>query len=242
MALTTRAKVKRFMGIDDDDCTYDTMIDAMIPATTDMIKKFLNYNPERGTVTDLILSGTGLDRMCVVQGSPQVRLPIYSITTLLHDLGGYYNKASGAFPVANDLTEGSDFVPEYAGQDSAGTNICTNGMLYRIGGTWLPGRGNYKITYVGGYQSTEIPSVFELAANILTAGYADGTYTGGGTITSQRLGDYSVNYGGTESASGNSRTKEEILPPDIKRILQPYRVMVLTAMYPHVSRDVMRYV
>lgn len=155
-------------------------------------------------------------------------LPIRSITSLYLDYDGRFGKRSGSFATETLKTEGSDYWPRYDGVDDDSNPVCRDGIILSTG-RWPTTPGSVKITYVAGYTADEFTGngialdaasiyesvVFEAARKakqslILSKGSGgSGSASTGwsvGTITSERLGDYSYtlgsNGGGSSSSSG----------------------------------------
>ncbi len=105
---------------------------------------------------------------------------VQSITSIYLDYKGYYGQGTDSpFAAATLLTAGLDYalVPDQPDGTSS-----RSGLIQRINGTWpatwqyrrgllnpavIPGLGNVKITYVGGFAT--VPPEIELAANKLIA-------------------------------------------------------------------------
>lgn len=71
------------------------------------------------------------------------------------DYDGRNGAKSGAFAAATQKTEGTDFWPNYDGNDSNSIQFCSDGIFRSIG-LWPLEPGSVKITYVGGYTDDEL--------------------------------------------------------------------------------------
>jgi len=74
------------------------------------------------------------------------------------DYDGRNGARSGSFAAATQKTEGTDFWPNYDGNDSDSIQFCSDGVLRSIG-LWPLEPGSVKITYVGGYTDDELAGV-----------------------------------------------------------------------------------
>ena len=134
-------------------------------------------------------------------------IPIRSITNLYVDYDGRSGTSSGAFAAASEKTEGTDFWPNYDGEDSDGESLCKDGIIRSIG-RWPTTPGTIKLVYVAGYSAKEIHGQDTIvdASPIMDATIDEAVRrakgaliwkkkTGGGHVagpfTSERLGDYS---------------------------------------------------
>lgn len=155
-------------------------------------------------------------------------IPIRSVASLYIDYDGRSGARPGSFAAETLKTQGTDYWPNWDGQDSSGNRICRDGLL-RSEGTWPESPGCVKMTYTAGYTATEF-SGDDTAVNarpiyeaILTeaARRAKRTLMGRkktgvgfieGTITMERLGDYMYSTGGSaQSRDGTFGNTYDIL-------------------------------
>lgn len=132
-------------------------------------------------------------------------LPIRGSVTLYIDYDGRAGARSGAFGSSTLKTEGTDFWPNYDGEDAAGVKFCRDGIL-RSEGLWPANPGSVKVTYTAGYTQDELRGVDPIldASPIWEAVIDESVrrfikakqrmkrragWTG--PLTSERLGDYS---------------------------------------------------
>ncbi len=149
------------------------------------------------------------------------RRPVTVITRVAVDGGGYYGKPSGAFPIANDWVDGTDFASLRLDESESNPSILVSlqrpraANLARNGqdaskGVWPKGRGNILVTSTAGY--TTIPKDLELAANLLVAQ----TWTAikmklGGPVDGVRMGDQAFRLLKGNDALGELGTVRRII-------------------------------
>lgn len=198
--LTTLEQVKTHLGIAADDTSLDARLAALIQGVDAAIKSDLRRNIEQATYTEFY-SGDGSRALRLKQ------TPVQSITTVYEDSSGLWGQGADAFAAATLLTAGADYALDLDQPD--GTSL--SGLLYRVGGIWPGrvvrygnrltagyehGRGNLKITYVGGYAT--VPYDLALAANQLV-GWAMARKDGQ-QMKSERLDEYSYTMGDLKEA------------------------------------------
>lgn len=151
-------------------------------------------------------------------------IPIRSVSSLYVDYDGRFGKRSGAFASDTLKTEGEDYWPRYDIQDSAGNLLCRDGIILSTG-RWPTTPGSVKITYVAGYSASEFTGlgyivdatpIYEAVINeaarrakqaFLFAKNSSATSGSGwtaGSISGERLGDYSYSLGGSGSGTGGA--------------------------------------
>lgn len=121
------------------------------------------------------------------------------------DFDGRFGAQSGSFAAATEKTQGTDYWPEYDGNDNNGIAMCRSGIIRSIG-RWPSEPGSVKIVYVGGYTQPEFRSLGTVDASPIWASVIDEVrrrvlrafsqrkLTGvgfGAGLTGERLGDYS---------------------------------------------------
>jgi hypothetical protein len=162
------------------------------------------------TTDELIL------RHIPIRSSPAIDLRI--------DYDGRSGTQTGAFAVDTRKVEGTDFWPNYDGEDDAGSSVCRDGLIRSIG-LWPTEAGSVRIEYTAGYTDAElhgddalvdagdiVDAVIEEAVRRTKKGFvlAKQGIAGfvGGVIISENLGDYKYTidpdsakrlFGGTNS-------------------------------------------
>ncbi len=157
-----------------------------------------------------------------VRSTPEIDLRI--------DYDGRAGTRAGSFAIETLKVEGSDFWPNYDGQDDAGNSICRDG-LFRSFGLWPTEAGSVRVTYTGGYTDAElhgddtlvdagdiVDAVIEEAVKRTKKGFvmAKQGIAGfvAGVIISENLGDYRYTidptsarmlFGGTNSLLGSTK-------------------------------------
>jgi len=200
MALTTRSTIKGFLNIASGDTTFDSWIDAIQPAAEAVIKKYCDRDFESATYTEFY-RGENKNWFCLKQ------TPVTSITSIHLDRTGYYGKnPDGSFQTADLLVEGVDYVLDWKN-----ASLSETGIVYRINEVWpyfnretrsgsgtlswifTPSPGNIKVVYVAGYAT--IPQDIQMAVAMLVA-EEQKSLPRGGTVFSERIGDYSYEMAG----------------------------------------------
>lgn len=138
----------------------------------------------------------------------QVRyIPIRSVAHLYVDYDGRGGSRVGAFGAATEKTEGTDFWPNFDGEDDDGNAICRDGLI-RSAGSWSTSPGTVKIVYTAGYSAEEFrgqkdmvdatpiwSAIVEEAVRRMKKVMVTKKTTGvgwvAGALTGERLGDYS---------------------------------------------------
>ena len=134
-----------------------------------------------------------------VRSSPAVDLRI--------DYDGRSGTKTGAFAAETAKVEGTDYWPNYDGQDADGNKLCRDGLI-RSHGLWPAETGSIKIVYTAGYSAGELrgqvaavdatpilSAVIDEAARrakkAFVSGYTSRVGFVPGLVTSESLGDYS---------------------------------------------------
>jgi hypothetical protein len=139
-----------------------------------IVKRYLKYDPSRRTHTEFYpqsdfrrdariavweINDTNAFQRRRVRGMNdelQIQhLPIRSITDLRIDFDGRHGTQSGAFAASTQQVEGTDFWPNYDGEDDDGNSICRDGII-RSAGAWPTEPGSIKIVYIAGYSDAEL--------------------------------------------------------------------------------------
>jgi len=132
------------------------------------------------------------------------------------DYDGRSGTSSGAFAAESLKTEGSDFWPNYDGQDSSGNGVCRDGII-RSFGTWPSTPGTVRIVYTAGYSAAElhgqdsiidaspildavIEEVARRVRKIMVQKKQASVGWVAGPFRSERLGDYSYQTDGALTA------------------------------------------
>ena len=82
-------------------------------------------------------------------------IPIRSVTNLWIDSDGRSGTRDDAFAAETLKVEGTDFWPNYDGEDSDGNSICRDGIIRSYGG-WPTTPGTVKLEYTAGYTAAEL--------------------------------------------------------------------------------------
>ncbi len=124
------------------------------------------------------------------------------------DIDARFGTRSGSFDSDTVRTEGTDWWPNYDGQDDAGDSLCRDGIIRSIG-QWPLNPGSVRIVYTAGYTAAELHGQDDLVdaqpigeavvqealrrakrALVLWKKNAAAGHVAG-LITSEKLGDYS---------------------------------------------------
>lgn len=155
--------------------------------------------------------------------------PIRSMTSLHEDRSAFGGTASGAFASTSLLTEGTDY---YRDLDQSG--LCMSGILYRISTAWYSRPGSYQAIYLAGWSEAELrgnvsdwrldasdirlsvmQTIVETFNDMVSQQASQGG--SGGSIKSERLGDYAVAY---DTSSFGATVA---IPPDAKERLERFK-------------------
>lgn len=138
----------------------------------------------------------------------QVRyIPIRSVAHLYIDYSGRSGAMAGAFAAETEKVEGTDFWPNYDGEDDEGNPICRDGLIRSVG-AWPTSPGTVKIVYTAGYSPEEfrgqgdavdatpiwsaiIDEAVRRAKKVMVTKKSTGAGWIAGALTGERLGDYS---------------------------------------------------
>ncbi len=201
------------------------IVNASITRAEGAVKRYLKYDPVQRTRTEFypqadrnllgrfqvweVDSNQAVLRHLSEAATDQLQvqhIPIRSITTLSIDFDGRSGAKSGSFPAETDKVEGTDFWPNYDGQDSSDEKICRDGIVRSIG-AWPTSPGTVKIIYVAGYTSAELhgqdsivdaspimDAVLEESVRRAKKAFVTKKKTSvgflAGVVTSEKLGDY----------------------------------------------------
>ena len=143
-------------------------------------------------------------------------VPIRSVTSLYIDDNAKAGTSSAPFPASTLKTEGIDFWPNYDIVDDDGSSVCTDGFLRSIG-SWPTEPGTIKVTYLSGYTDAELHGeTVALDASSIRDAFINETVRRvkryfsqkktavgfiPGTITGEKLGDYSYTVDGSSAAN-----------------------------------------
>lgn len=141
----------------------------------------------------------------------QVRhLPIRSIAHLFIDYDARSGARAGSFAAASEVTEGTEFWPNYDAVDDDGNSMCGDGII-RSYGRWPSTPGCVKIIYTAGYSPDEMRGRKNMvdASSIVGVAVDEAVRRAkkvfiqmkksvgwvAGPMQSERLGDYSYTLG-----------------------------------------------
>ena len=154
----------------------DAIVSVAIRGAESAVRKFLKYDPVKRTRTEYYPQqdvsqsyGRGiweantndayLRRVSeAATDMLQVRhIPIRSDVAIqvFVDYDGRFGTKSGAFAAETEKTEGTDFWPQYDGNDDDGNAICLDGIIRAIG-LWPVEPGAVKVVYSAGYSTDEL--------------------------------------------------------------------------------------
>lgn len=162
-----------------------------------------------------------------VRSSPAIDLRV--------EYDGRFGTKSGAFAVASQKVEGTDYWAQYDLLDSSGTKVCNDGILRSVG-RWPTEPGSVRVVYTAGYTNAELEgqdSVIDASpimdaiveeslrrAKKVLVLWKKNSRTGhnAGIITSENLGEYSYSLSTSAmdkmlSAGGLSLESREKLQP-----------------------------
>lgn len=185
--IASRSEIRAALGLASSITDVESSILTLIhPSVEASVRKHLRYNPEQSEITEYYPIADLQDRVVEsnVQrrytsnsthavldtidriGADQLqinRVPIRSVGSLYEDLDARAGTAANAFASSTELTEGTDFYPDY---DAPG--ICRSGIIIRQAGSWPATPGSIKITYTAGYTAAELGGDFS-GANAIDA-------------------------------------------------------------------------
>lgn len=146
--MTTRDVVKRRLGLEDSE--FDTLLDDILAEVSAYMQDEIDHAILQATYTDY-LDGTGGDTLFLRNG------PLVSVTTL-HSVA-YSDGGAGAR--AETLTAVDEAIRVEGGLRSEG-HLGRGWIRLLNGGTFTPGRRNYRAVYVGGFAA--VPAMLSHAA------------------------------------------------------------------------------
>lgn len=209
MALCSYSDVETFLQLDVDSALQTNLTNTFIPYVDASIKRFLGYDVEQSTFTEVF---DGEEKKDIFLR----HIPVQSITTVTED--------------AVTLTEGNenDFVT-YSNGQLRRVAIRWSGIKPQ----------NISVTYVGGYASEDIPEQIKFTSaraaarlfmtSLQTSAKADtgtvsshlsdsSTQTGFDISLTERIGDYDVSY-----ADVVIQALQPVLTTADMAVLQPFR-------------------
>lgn len=205
--------IKRYLGYDPTHGTRTEYLPAVHrTAPRDLVQDIAG---DRAVDVDYTDYGTGLQL---------THLPVRSITSLYIDYNAKAGAAvGGAFAADTIMESGTDYWLDAAAFDSTGASMSKTGLVWSTG-AWPATPGTIKVVYVAGYTTAELrgqdsvidasplwDACLDEAVRRVVKAFTVRKQSRGwtaGTITSERLGDYAVSYGGTSGAgsAGDRRT------------------------------------
>ena len=140
------------------------------------------------------------------------------------DIGAYAGQAASAFPDSTILTQGTDY---WLDIDSENDGYSRTGFLYRTG-AWPAEPRSVKVTYFGGWTAADLDSdpagaiklaFLETIVNEFWFYTGRKSRSGGGTLISESIGNYSYATDGSivQDISGFN------IPPKAMQRLEPFR-------------------
>jgi hypothetical protein len=146
-ALVSLANAKAYCNIPTATTDWDTVLEMIIDAVSDMVSRYVDWTLAKTTYTNVYFDGNGEADFLLPNR------PIVSITSIYED--------------DTLLVEGDDNDYVYYADE---------GKLYRIGGSWLKGPKTIKITYAAGYiaipgqgETATLPNDLKLAVMMQVA-------------------------------------------------------------------------
>ena len=235
MSIVTRAEVLSVLGKGSNATDpEDGVINAIRMRVERSVKKYVGYEIEQASYVHFLpetnratrndgvaiyrdLVGTKLVA-ATIGGTKEglslhlPELPLRSVSEVREDHGAYGGQGADDFPDGSILVAGTDYYIDF------GTSgLSKSGVLRRIGPSWSTKARSIKVSYTAGYTATELQS--GIAADIgyatllaIQAAFAKRGDTQG-TISSERLGDYAVQY---------AIDKPGRMPRASRSLLQPY--------------------
>lgn len=197
---TDLRELKTYLEIDPEDVSEDKKLGLMVEQASQWIEELINRPGMMYKVRTEYYKG---------KGTPKLTLrsrPVYATPTIVVNVddAGFFGSASGAFPTSGNLTYGDDFCLDIDQDDETSRS----GILYRKTNFWpkmsvaergylysyaIPGMGNIKVTYYGGYTVNNLPASFRLACNILVARMRQ-LFPTGMELSSESYEERSVSY------------------------------------------------
>ena len=235
MSIVTRAEVLAFLGKGSNVTDAEDGILQFIRTRVERsVKTYLGYNVEQSTYihflpeTNRAVRNDGVAIYRDLVGTRVVaatiggtkeglnlhvpELPLRSVSEIREDHGAYGGQGVDDFPDSTILVAGTDYYI-----DLGTSGLSTSGVLRRIGPSWSNKARSIKVSYTAGYTATELRS--GIASDIghatllaIQAAFAKRGDTQG-TISSERLGDYAVQY---------AIDKPGRMPRASRSLLQPY--------------------
>lgn len=238
--ITDLATVRDYANITASDTSLDAAIQFLIDKVEDAIRSDLGFNPTRRNHVNEYHNGNGNDRILLRHR------PVYSISDLREDTGGYYGKGTGAFPASSKLTEGSDFALQLDHEDVEGNMASISGIVTKLSfgksatgvaravpaGIWHPAVGSIQVSYAAGWTRNGIPQDIVLAATIGVKHFLDKLRQNkrgapsDAAIQSISLGDFSVSYAADGFVVAEA-TNPRYLPNAARALLQRWRKVAL---------------
>lgn len=239
-----RAEILSYLGLGSTVTTaQDGRLNMIQPMVEDAIKGHLGYRVEQATYTHFLPASrrTGSEPEVQffydVQGGKAIaasaggsyehqqllvpELPIRSVTNIWEDTSARGGQGATDFAASTLLTAGIDYWVDY---ETSG--LSKSGLIYRTNRSWSGIPRTIKAAYTAGYTQTELST--GIAATIKSAcldqlqfafGTESGTTQSQGPIVAEKLGDYSVTYGGGEAAAAERSSN---LTPKVVRKLQRF--------------------
>lgn len=207
--LTDLATVKTHLGIGDS--AHDTVLTQLVDQVDELVANEIKRGRKPGnhpleSVEDTeYYDGSGREQLLLR------RRPVTAVARVAVDQDGYYGKGDSTFPVADDWTEGTDFVSWSLDESEYNPGVLIALKFKGFGGfregVWPEGRGNVLVKYTAGYST--IPVDLQLVANQLVSAFWNSADIAlGGPLASVRLGDESYKLlddaGGLSAASVKS--------------------------------------
>lgn len=163
--------------------------------------------------------------------------PVWNDDTfeIREQFGGKSGQEAGSFGTSTILVKGVDYWIDVSGSGQ----ISTSGIVYRNGTLWSQEPGSIKVTYNGGYTSSQlngstptdpvrvaaiqlgcvIAMMFNYRQMVLNQKVSDLIGFAAGPITSESIGPYSY----SAAAAGGVYDFQAALPSASMKVLQPHR-------------------
>jgi hypothetical protein len=252
MAIVTAAECAIALGID----ASDTTLLLIMAGAEHAVVNFLRYDPSKTSNTeyypintersansenvayvDSINGRANLYTEGGVSGDILVlrNKPVWNDATLevREQFGAYAEQTASSFGSSTILTKGTDYWLDVDASDE----VSLSGILYRLGGNWPTEPGSIKVTYNGGYSTTDLAGstdrkvadiklaviqsvVWNYKQVVLNANQGLAGMVAG-PITSEKIGPYSYKTGGGLTANPYNFT--DSLPSSARNLLQPHR-------------------
>jgi hypothetical protein len=194
MILSSLEVAKLHAGIEPTENRFDALLSLTVQQAEDAIAKELDGSliAKRDGIVEFY-DGTGTNKIVLS------KTPVRSVTEVREDHDGFYGQQAGSFPPESILTSGID----YALQLDDGDISRTGNLIRLVNFVWVPGKGNYKVTYNAGPLNTPNDMLLAIALQAVHMLRQAQAKISQGPVEALRLGELSVNFGKVLAAIGS---------------------------------------